>query len=413
MNPFAFVKRRPKTTLTLVVALAVSVVLGLYALRVDIPSLHTAKIYAQIDTLAERVIRSKDSVFGGGESSPGEGEVKLGEEVRKVVVTSPVQKDVLITQEYVCQIHSQKHIEVCALEGGYLEKILVKEGQAVKTGDLMFKILPTLYKARLAAKSAEAKSAKLEFTYSQELSARSVVSENEVLLKQAKLLQANAEAMMAQAELDFTDVKAPFDGIVDNLHEQIGSLIKEGDVLTTLSDNRVMWVYFNVPEAKYLEYMAFQGKREEDEQIVLKLPGGSTFDQTGEIGAIEAKFNNETGNIHFRADFPNPDRLLRHGQTGKVVIHHTLKDAVVIPQRAKFEILAKWYVFVVTKDNVVRQREITVQNELDDVYVIKDGLDVDDKFILEGIRQVRDGDKVDYEFLAPEEALGHLKFHAE
>ena len=411
MKPFAFVKRRPVTTLMGVVALAGAVVVGLYMLRVDVPALRTAEIYGHLDDLATRVMRTKAQVFGAGKSDSG---AELAhEEAQKVVVTSPVKKDVLITQEYVCQIHSQKHIDVCALEGGYLEKILVREGQAVKTGDLMFKILATLYQARFAAKSAEARSAELEWEYSQKLSKENVVSENEVALKQAKLLQAQAEATMAEAELNFTNVKAPFDGIVDNLHEQIGSLIKEGDVLTTLSDNRVMWVYFNVPEAKYLEYMAFQGKREEDEQIVLKLPGGSTFNQTGAIGAIEANFNNETGNIHFRADFPNPDRLLRHGQTGKVVIHHTLKDAIVIPQRAKFEILAKWYVYVVDEDHVVHQREIVVQNELDDVYVIQGGLDVGDKFILEGIRQVRDGDEVEYEFLAPEEALGHLKFHAE
>ena len=83
-----------------------------------------------------------------------------------------------------------------------------------------------------------------------------MVSQNEVVLYKAKLAKAQAKAKLAEAELNFTKVRAPFDGIVDRLHEQQGSLIKEGDVLTTLSDNSVMWVYFNVPEARYLEYMA-------------------------------------------------------------------------------------------------------------------------------------------------------------
>ena len=95
-----------------------------------------------------------------------------------------------------------------------------------------------------------------------------------------------------------------------------------------------------------------------------------------------------------------------------MLIHRVQKDAIVIPQRATFEILDKRYVYVVDKDDVVHQREIVVQNELDDIFVIKKGLGVDDKIVLEGIRQVRDGEKVEYEF-RPEEVVAHLKYHAE
>ena len=240
-----------------------------------------------------------------------------------------------------------------------------------------------------------------------------MVSQNEVALLEAKLAKAQAKAELAEAELNFTNVKAPFDGIVDRLHEQQGSLVKEGDILTTLSDNSVMWVYFNVPEARYLEYMADLDQHKEDRQIELVLANGNKFQQVGKIGAIEANFNNETGNIPFRADFPNPDRLLRHGQTGTVLIHRVLKDAIVIPQRATFEILDKRYVYVVDKDDVVHQREIVIQNELEDIFVIKKGLDVDDKIVLEGIRQVRDGEKVEYEFRQPELVIASLKNKAE
>ena len=102
------------------------------------------------------------------------------------------------------------------------------------------------------------------------------------------------------------------------------------------------------------------------------LANGNKFQQTpARSVAIEAKFNNETGNIPFRADFPNPDGLLRHGQTGNVLIHRTLHNAIVIPQRATFEILDKRYVYVVGKDDVVHQREIAVQHEMEDIFVIK------------------------------------------
>jgi membrane fusion protein, multidrug efflux system len=342
-----------------------------------------------------------------------EGKEQPHQEHHKMVVTSPQAKYVTITRQYVCQIHSQRHIKVRALQNGYLEEIPIKEGQAVKQGEVMFKIVPTLYEARLDAELAEAQLAQLEFNNTKKLFEDKVVSQNEVLLLQAKLAKAQAKAKLSQAELNFATVRAPFDGIVDRLHEQQGSLIKEGDILTTLSDNSLMWVYFNVPEARYLEYMAHLGQDKEDPRIELVLANGSTFQHGGKIGAIEAKFNNETGNIPFRADFPNPDGLLRHGQTGNVLIHRTLNNALVIPQRATFENLDKRYVYVVGKDDVVHQREIVIQNELDDIFVIKTGLSVNDKIVLEGVRQVHDGEKAEFEFRSPEEALANQKNHAE
>jgi membrane fusion protein (multidrug efflux system) len=144
------------------------------------------------------------------------------------------------------------------------------------------------------------------------------------------------------------------------------------------------------------------------------LADGSTFNHTADNKVtIEGTFDHETGNIPFRADFPNPDNLLRHGQTGNVLIHRKLKDAIVIPQRATFEILDKRYVYVVGEDHVVHQRLITIQNEQDDIFIIKSGLDVKDKIVLEGGREVHDGEKVEYEFQKPEVALANQKYHAE
>src|SRR5690242_21964377 len=120
--------------------------------------------------------------------------------------------------------------------------------------------------------------------------------------------------------------------------------------------------------------MAGLGKDREG-KIELVLGNGSKFKQGGKISAIEAQFNNETGNIPFRADFPNPDRLLRHGQTGTLLIHGTLKDAVVIPQRSTFEILDKQYVYVVGDDGIAHQRAITIAHEKDDIFVVASGLE--------------------------------------
>jgi membrane fusion protein, multidrug efflux system len=347
---------------------------------------------------------------------------ELHEEHHKLVVTNPVVEDVVVTQPYVCQIHSQRHIEIRALEEGYLEAITVKEGQAVKEGEIMFRVLPPLYKAKWDAELAEAEYARVEYDNTEKLYEKSVVSNQELALYRARLAKAVARAKLAEAELKFTEVKAPFDGIMDRLEKQQGSLVKREDLLTTLSDNSLMWVYFNVPEARYLEYKARQGSSSQgisqlkllDSKIELVLANGKSFPHAaGNTVTVEGNFNNRTGNIPFRADFPNPDRLLRHGQTGTVRIHHTVHNAVVIPQRATFEFLDKQYVWVVGEDDVAHQRLISIAHGLEDEFVVKSGLDVKDKIIVEGVRQIRDGDKIEYEFRKPAEILSHQKNPAE
>jgi membrane fusion protein (multidrug efflux system) len=304
----------------------------------------------------------------------------------KIVVSSPKATDVMLTQPYICQIHAHRYINVRALENGYLEEISVKGGQAVKKGDSMFKIKPAKAQAKANLRKAESNS-------------------TDVRAPSDAIALASSEVLTR--ELNFTDVRAPFDGIVDRLHEQLGSLIKEGDILTTLSDHRVMWVYFNVSEKQYLEYMAARKQDQEDPKIELVLANGNKFPQIGKIGAIEAQFDNTNGTIPFRADFPNPDGLLRHGQTGTILIHRKLHDATVIPMRAVYEIMDKPYVYVVDKDGVVHQREIVIQNELDDIFVITKGLDANDRIVFEGVRQIHDGEKVEYEFRSPEEVMAN------
>jgi len=417
MNPIVFAVGRPVAAMMLIVALISGGVVASNKMPSDIlRQLNTPKIYAYVDYIGMRAKQAKGWVVRQYESYFRKHKAEHHEEGREIVVTSPEEMEVTITQRYVCQIRSQRHIDVCALDSGYLQEIAVREGQAVKKGDVMFKILPVLYKAKADAELAEALLAQREYNNTKNLfEQKAVVSQNEVLLFEAKRDRAKAKADQAQAELAFTEVRAPFDGIVDRQHEQLGSLIKEGEILTTLSDNSVMWVYFNVPEKGYLEYKVSSQKEKEEQKIELELANHDKFPQSCILVTIEAQFNNETGNIAFRADFPNPDGLLRHGQTGSILIHRTLKDALVIPQRATFELLDKRYVWVVDEDDVAHQRLITIKHELEDIFVINSGLDLKDKIVLEGVRQVEEGGKVEYEFRKPEDALAlkNQKFRAE
>lgn len=322
---------------------------------------------------------------------------ELDQKHHQVTAATPQVRDVMITERYVGHIRSHRHINVRAVKTGYLEAIPIQEGQAVKTDDVMFKVRPVLLQSRLDAEQAEVQRAQVEFDFAKKQYEDKVVSQIEVAKGEARLARAEAGARRAAAELDFATVKAPFDGIVDRLQYQQGSLVQEGDILTTLSDNSLMWVYFDVPEARYLTDMAGLDQHQEKLQFELVLANGNTFDQVGRFGAIAADFNHETGNVAFRADFPNPRGLLRHGQTGTVLMHRVLQGALVIPQRATFEILDKRYVVVVDRENVVHEREIIVRNEAEETFVIEKGLDQNDRIILDGIRQISDGEKVEFE----------------
>jgi membrane fusion protein, multidrug efflux system len=415
MNPIAFAIRRPVLTFMLVVPLVSGGVLGLSKMRPGaLPPLNVPKIHVYLDYVGTRAQQVKRYVVRQYESYFHKHTAESHGEERKIFVTSPVVMDVDITRPFVCQIHSKAHIKVRALDNGYLEKILVSEGQRVKKGDVLFEIYPVLYEAKRDAEKAEADLAELEYINTENLyKERAVVSENEVKLFAARMRRAKANQNLAQRELDFTHVTAPFDGIVDRLHEQLGSLIKEGDILTTLSDNSLMWVYFNVPEREYLDYMVSSEQDKNDQRIELELANHHLFPQPCERLTIEAQFNNQTGNIPFRADFKNPKGLLRHGQTGTILIHRTLRDVIVIPQRATFELLDKRYVWVVGENDVAKQTLITIKHELEDIFVINDGIKVGDKIVLEGVRNVEDGKKVEYEFRKPEEALKNQKFPAQ
>jgi len=327
-------------------------------------------------------------------------------------VTHPVRKDVEIELQYVAQIRAIQHIEMRALERGYLQDIHVDEGQHVKADQKMFQVMPMIYQAEVAKAKAEVDRENIEFKNTKLLSDKDIVSKTELGLAKAKLDHAKAELSLAQTHKRLAEIRAPFDGIMGRFRVRKGSLVEEGELLTTLSDVSQVWVYFNVTEAEYLEYKLElrEGARE---KVELRMANGRTFDQAGEIETIEADFNNETGNIAFRATFPNPNGLLRHGETGTVVRTTSIPDALVIPQKATYAILDRRFVFVVDGNGVAHSREISIAGELPHVYIVDDGLQADDAILLDGLRKVRDGMQIETKQLDPSDVLSMLDVPAE
>jgi RND family efflux transporter MFP subunit len=285
-------------------------------------------------------------------------------------VTSPHVTDTVITNEYVAEINALQNVELRSRIKGFIEIIMVDEGATVRKGQLLFTISSREYqqnlqrtKASLQNAFAELKSAEIELANTQKLLDKNIVSITEVEMQQSKVdaLKANvaeiqSDVAQANLNLSFAEVKAPFDGIINRIPNKVGSLVEEGTLLTSISNNKEVLAYFNVSEKDYLDYAISKGEGKSKE-VSYCLANGTLYKHTGIIETTESEFDKSTGNIAFRAKFPNPENLLKHGASGKVLVKTELKNAMLIPQKSTFEIQENIYVFVVTEDNKVQQRK--------------------------------------------------------
>ncbi len=326
--------------------------------------------------------------------------------------TSPYEMDTSLMREYVAQVQSVQNIEIRAQEKGYLQKIYVDEGQQVKKGQLLFKIMPNLMEAEAEKADAEVKAAEIELQNTEILAGKNIVSPNELAVAKAKLQQAKAGQRLANTHLDFTNITAPFAGILNRIPKKQGSLIDEGELLTSLSDNSQLFVYFNVSEPEYINYIMNKDKPGFKE-VGLRMANNQPYPHKGMVETVEGEFNPETGTIAFRARFPNPNGILRNGETGKIMMHTPLKSALVIPQKATYEIQDKKYVFLVGEDGKLSSKNIQVLAQLPNLYVVANDISVNDKILLEGIQTVKDDQKVEVRYVKPEEVLSKLNLKAE
>lgn len=323
-------------------------------------------------------------------------------------ITTPLIMDTSFTMEYIAEIESVQNIEVRAKVKGYLEKINVDEGKLVSAGQVLFTIKSREYEAELASAIAKEKVAELETQNVKTLAEKNIVSATELALAEAKLAEAKAEVGIAEANLSFTTIRAPFSGIVNRLKFKVGSLVDEGTLLTSLSNNKSVYAYFNVSELQYLDYKAKE-KNGNKSLVTLLLANNTPHKYKGVIQTIEGEFDKTTGSIPFRAEFPNPDLLLKHGETGKVQLNVDLKNALIIPQKATYELLDKVYVYVVDEKGKLKARNITIKQKLPNLYVVGDGLSAEEKILLEGLQTVKEDDVVITKFVPASEVIRSLQ----
>lgn len=320
-------------------------------------------------------------------------------------VFTPLLTDTTAYEDYVCDIMSVNNVEIRTRVKGYIESVNTDEGKFVKKGQLLFKISSQEYKeellkSRAVLKSAQAdmKQAEIDLSNVLQLADKQIVSKTEVEMAKAKVDAAKAKVEEAQSleysaklRLSLCDITAPFDGFVDRFPNKIGSLVDEGTLVTTLSDNNEVFAYFNVSERDYLDFMKNLKLGAKTSEVELVLANGELYEHRGLIETIDGQFDNETGTIAFRARFKNPDRLLKHGASGKIRLERKIKNALIIPQKSTFEIQDKIYVYVINDKNVLEARNIRIALRLPNIYIVESGISKKDKILLEGIQLVREG----------------------
>lgn len=348
----------------------------------------------------------------------GTEELSIKEEITSIPVVKLEPTDTTVLQQYVADIQASKNVEIRAKVQGFIEEILVDEGQEVKKGQPLFTINNAEFKtecskaeAALSNAVAEAKAAELELNRIKLLVDKKIISKTEYELAEAKLK--SAEARVAEARsveqnsrilLSYTYIRSPFNGIIDRIPLKLGSLVDEGTLLTTISDLQTMYAYFSVSENEYLRYL--RAKKANNlsgyDDIKLLLADGSEFPFRGKVETMESVIDSHTGSIAFRATFPNPDKMLKHGASGKILLESSMTAALMIPQKAVMEIQDKSFVYVVEKDNKVKMRSFVPKTKINEYIVVQSGLSENDTIVYEGIQSIRDGAEIKPEYVDPE-----------
>lgn len=316
------------------------------------------------------------------------------------------QKDTLVTSQFVTDIQAKRNVEIRSRLNGIIQKIYVNEGQLVRKGQALFKINDAELQVELLKASASLKQtqadvriAEVEMKQVQSLHNKKFVADNELELAKAKLSSAQAKYAFADAErravlqkINFSTIKAPFDGVLDIIPHKDGSLITNGTLLTTLSQLDEVYAYFSIPENQYFELLA-KDKMGKHQKIKLILPNGAVYQFNGTLKSAESEIDRATGSIRYKVLFPNPNHLIRHGASGRLSISEIQNNAMIIPQKATFSIQDKTYIFKVDK-NKVKMTNIKVGTALKDSYLVEGGLKKGDLIIYEGTQSLKDGDQI-------------------
>lgn len=317
-----------------------------------------------------------------------------------------------LQNNYPATIRGIQDVEIRPKISGFITKLCVQEGQSVKAGQLLFVIDNVQYaeaakqaKAAVAAAKAQLATAQLTYDNKVQLHKQNVIgsydlqsAQNSLLSAKANLAQAQATYISAKQNLDFCYVKSPSTGVIGDLPFRVGALVSStnAQALTTVSNINKMYVYFSMTEKQLLEMTRQAGSAHkavsEMPAVKLQLADGTIYNHEGKVTTVSGVIDKTTGTVSMRADFINPEHLLKSGGSGSIIVPYSNSSAIIIPQDAVSDVQDKHFVFVVGSDNKVKYTEVQIAPNNDGKnYIITEGIKTGDRIVIAGISSLQDG----------------------
>lgn len=351
-----------------------------------------------------------------------------------VQVAELVATNIPLHTEFIGQLDSPQNVEVRARVEAFVDKVLFTEGTEVKMDAPLFALDRKPFEERLAAAKgmlAEANAALAKYRADTNrlapLAAKRAIPKQDldnavasVAVGEANVLSAEARVVSAEIDLGYCDVKAPLAGLIGAKQVSVGSLVGKGEptLLATISQLDPIWFYCNISEVQYLTAESEgrrTGKKVEDLPVALVLGDGSVHKETGKFVFIDRAVDVKTGTLRVRAEFRNPDKVLRPGMFARIKVDRGQRpDSILVPERAVTELQGQRFVWVVGADNKATQRSVKAGETLGDKLLILEGLKAGERIITEGVQKVREGAPVQPKTAAQmAEAAAQAAQHAE
>lgn len=309
-----------------------------------------------------------------------------------------VTQDATVYQDFTANIEGQQNVEIRPKVNGFIQKIYVDEGQVVKKGQILFKLETQMLNQDASASKAMVQAAQVEVNRLKPLVDRNIISSVQLETAKAKLAQAKSAYNSIAANIGYGTIYSPVNGVIGSLPFKEGSLVNPTSEtpLTTVSDTKNVRAYFSMNEKQLLSFnKTFKGstaaeKLKSTPKVTLILVDNSEYDQKGDITTMNGLVNPSTGTTEFRADFKNPQGLLRSGSSGIIRLPILQKDVILVPQKAVFEVQGKQIVYAVGQGNKVKSRIIETNGTSELNYIVTNGLTTDDVIVVEGASKLKD-----------------------
>ena len=316
-----------------------------------------------------------------------------------LAVVAVPQKNVTAYTSYPTTIEGTVNSEVRAKVSGYIQKVLVDEGQKVRRGQTLFKLETQSLSQDAGAAKANVNAAQVEVEKLKPLVEKNIISPVQLETAKAKLAQAESAYNSVVANIGYATVRSSVDGYVGAIPYREGSLVSATSAkpLTTVASIKKVFAYFSMNETEYLNFLQqTEGKNLQEKiknfpEVELVLANGQAYEEKGTIETVTGQIDAKTGTVSFRAVFDNPNRLLTNGNSGTIKIPKLYEEALVVPQSATYEQQGQTYVYSVGENNTANSTLITVKDKSEMLYVVGSGIKKDDLIVVKGIGKLRNG----------------------